>query len=104
VREWNQEAGKWPDDWTRWQRALDDALGYRTCVELGGPSMTAVRVTKFERQSDFFTTNVTPENSDPVRVDTCISSWTFIVDQTPEPASRGATRSDPHGRGTASHG
>jgi hypothetical protein len=25
----------WPDDWTRWQRALDDALGYRSSVELG---------------------------------------------------------------------
>lgn len=25
VAEWN-EIGCWPDDWSRWQRALDDAL------------------------------------------------------------------------------
>lgn len=25
VAEWN-EIGAWPDDWARWQRALDDAL------------------------------------------------------------------------------
>lgn len=25
VAEWD-EAGAWPDDWSRWQRALDDAL------------------------------------------------------------------------------
>lgn len=24
VREWN-EIGAWPDDWARWQRAIDDA-------------------------------------------------------------------------------
>lgn len=24
VREWN-EIGAWPDDWSRWQRAIDDA-------------------------------------------------------------------------------
>jgi hypothetical protein len=28
VREWGQAPynGAWPDDWSRWQRALDDAL------------------------------------------------------------------------------
>lgn len=26
VREWN-EIGAWPDDWSRWQRALDDQYG-----------------------------------------------------------------------------
>lgn len=27
VREWNQpDWPGWPDDWSRWQRALDDAL------------------------------------------------------------------------------
>jgi len=25
VREWNQPGRAWPDDWSRWQRALDDA-------------------------------------------------------------------------------
>ncbi len=28
VREWNQEDMAWPDDWSRWQRALDDAFGW----------------------------------------------------------------------------
>lgn len=29
VREWGEAPfnGAWPDDWSRWQRALDDALG-----------------------------------------------------------------------------
>lgn len=26
VREWNQPARAWPDDWPRWQRALDDCF------------------------------------------------------------------------------
>lgn len=26
--------GAWPDDWARWQRALDDALGWRSNVRL----------------------------------------------------------------------
>lgn len=26
VREWNQRGAMWPDDWSRWQRAVDDAL------------------------------------------------------------------------------
>lgn len=25
VAEWNAAGGYWPDDWSRWQRALDDA-------------------------------------------------------------------------------
>jgi hypothetical protein len=25
VREWNECGGAWPDDWSRWQRALDDS-------------------------------------------------------------------------------
>lgn len=27
VREWD-EIGAWPDDWSRWQRALDDAYPF----------------------------------------------------------------------------
>lgn len=27
VREWD-EIGAWPDDWARWQRALDDTFGW----------------------------------------------------------------------------
>ncbi len=26
VREWNQPGAMWPDDWSRWQRAIDDVL------------------------------------------------------------------------------
>lgn len=26
VREWNQPGCMWPDDWSRWQRAVDDVL------------------------------------------------------------------------------
>ena len=26
VREWNQPGLMWPDDWSNWQRALDDVL------------------------------------------------------------------------------
>lgn len=26
VRSWNQPGAMWPDDWSRWQRALDDAF------------------------------------------------------------------------------
>jgi hypothetical protein len=30
VQEWNAAGGAWPDDWSRWQRALDDnAVKYR---------------------------------------------------------------------------
>jgi hypothetical protein len=33
VRQWNDAGGAWPDDWSRWQRALDDSApfggGYR---------------------------------------------------------------------------
>ena len=34
VQEWN-EIGAWPDDWARWQRALDDALPWNQHVEIG---------------------------------------------------------------------
>jgi hypothetical protein len=27
VREWDAPGAMWPDEWSRWQRALDDALG-----------------------------------------------------------------------------
>ncbi len=26
VRQWNAPGSAWPDDWARWQRALDDVL------------------------------------------------------------------------------
>jgi hypothetical protein len=26
VRQWNQPGAIWPDDWSRWQRAVDDVL------------------------------------------------------------------------------
>lgn len=34
VREWNQPGRMWPDDWSHWQRALDDALPWRQRVSL----------------------------------------------------------------------
>lgn len=34
VREWGQPAAMWPDDWTRWQRDLDDALPWHAGVDL----------------------------------------------------------------------
>lgn len=36
VDEWRKPPfnGAWPDDWSRWQRALDDALGWRSTVRL----------------------------------------------------------------------
>lgn len=33
VAEWN-EVGAWPDDWARWQRALDDALPVFQSVDI----------------------------------------------------------------------
>ena len=33
VTEWN-EIGAWPDQWSRWQRALDDALGFPHHIDL----------------------------------------------------------------------
>jgi hypothetical protein len=33
VAEWN-EIGAWPDDWSRWQRALDDVLGWGNGVSI----------------------------------------------------------------------
>ena len=32
VQEWDESGMMWPDDWSRWQRALDDSLG---CDSLG---------------------------------------------------------------------
>lgn len=34
VAEWN-EIGAWPDDWSRWQRAMDDALPWNQHVDIG---------------------------------------------------------------------
>lgn len=34
VAEWN-EIGAWPDHWSRWQRALDDALPWNQSVDIG---------------------------------------------------------------------
>lgn len=36
VSEWGREPfnGMWPDDWSRWQRALDDAYGWRNPHQL----------------------------------------------------------------------
>lgn len=34
VIEWNQPGAMWPDDWSRWQRALDDALPFNQQVDI----------------------------------------------------------------------
>lgn len=34
VIEWNQPGAMWPDDWSRWQRALDDALPFHEHVDI----------------------------------------------------------------------
>ena len=33
IREWN-EIGAWPDDWSHWQRALDDVLPWHQQVDI----------------------------------------------------------------------
>lgn len=55
--------------------------------------MTAVRITKVERHElGFFTANVTAANSDTVRVDNALGSWTFTVDPKEDPARRDVRR------------
>lgn len=34
VQEWDQPGAMWPDDWSTWQRALDDALPWNAGVAL----------------------------------------------------------------------
>ena len=34
VAEWNRQGSMWPDDWSRWQRALDDVLPFHQQVSL----------------------------------------------------------------------
>ena len=34
VAEWNRPGSMWPDDWSRWQRALDDVLPLHQQVSL----------------------------------------------------------------------
>ena len=34
VKEWNQPGAMWPDDWSMWQRALDDVLPWSQQVRL----------------------------------------------------------------------
>jgi thioesterase domain-containing protein len=34
VHEWDKPGAAWPDDWSRWQRALDDTLGLFHTVQL----------------------------------------------------------------------
>ena len=33
IEEWRQ-VGAWPDDWSRWQNALDDSLGWLQHIDL----------------------------------------------------------------------
>lgn len=34
VREWNKPGAMWPDDWSHWQRTLDDVLGWNQQVDI----------------------------------------------------------------------
>lgn len=34
VREWNRPGLGWPDDWSRWQRAVDDALPWTEHLDI----------------------------------------------------------------------
>lgn len=34
VREWSKPGSMWPDDWSRWQRALDDSMAWGEGVRL----------------------------------------------------------------------
>ncbi len=34
VQQWEQAGGVWPDDWARWQRALDDVLRWPQQVDV----------------------------------------------------------------------
>lgn len=34
VREWNKPGSMWPDDWSRWQRAVDDALPWTEHLDI----------------------------------------------------------------------
>ena len=34
VAEWNTPGNYWPDDWARWQRALDDVLPWNQHISL----------------------------------------------------------------------
>lgn len=34
VQEWDKPGAMWPDDWSRWQRALDDVLPWNGRVDL----------------------------------------------------------------------
>ena len=34
VDEWDTPGSMWPDDWSRWQRALDDALPFHQQVDI----------------------------------------------------------------------
>lgn len=34
VKEWDAPGSMWPDDWSRWQNALDDALPFHQHVDI----------------------------------------------------------------------
>ena len=34
VKEWDRDFPAWPDDWSRWQRALDDVLPWNARVDI----------------------------------------------------------------------
>lgn len=47
VRVWD-EVGCWPDDWSAWQRALDDVLPWNRQVQLAEVAYGRVTITRVE--------------------------------------------------------
>ena len=47
VKAWD-EIGCWPDDWSAWQRGLDDVLPYNQLVDLDDVAYGRVTITKRE--------------------------------------------------------
>jgi hypothetical protein len=44
VIEWNQPGSMWPDDWSAWQRALDDALPFHQRVDIRDVGKTQEKI------------------------------------------------------------
>lgn len=51
VEQWNSPGGYWPDDWSAWQRAFDDAM-VASGHPGGGPDIEDLRVE--QREGELF--------------------------------------------------
>ena len=43
VQQWEDAGGVWPDDWARWQRAIDDMLHWPQSVDMRDLTAAAAR-------------------------------------------------------------